>query len=118
MRPMQPDRIRRSRWQVLLAGAAAVTLALAACQNPNEPEEPTPDPGGPEFATTSGTKTIYVSPSGNDNNSGTSSSSPWRTLSKVSATKFYPGDRILLQGGATFSGKIFFNSGSKGTASS
>jgi len=60
--------------------------------------------------------TYYVSNSGNDNNSGTSASSPWQTLNKVNSfKKFAPGDNILFNRGNTFYGSITVsNSGSSG----
>ena len=48
----------------------------------------------------------YVSSSGNDSNAGTSSAAPWRTIAKVNASSFQPGDSILFQGGQTFTGAI------------
>jgi hypothetical protein len=42
--------------------------------------------------------TYYVdSTSGSDTNTGATITAPWKTLSKVSATEFKPGDRILLR---------------------
>lgn len=42
--------------------------------------------------------TYYVSYSeGNDNNSGTSSQSPWKSISKLNNTTFQPGDQILFK---------------------
>ncbi len=61
--------------------------------------------------------TYYVSPSGNDSNSGTSTSSAWQTPAKVSSTNFVAGDQILFQGGAQFSGRIEFTSTDVGTPS-
>lgn len=60
--------------------------------------------------------TYYVSNSGNDANSGTSPSSPWRTINKVNSFKrFSPGDNILFNRGNTFYGGIIIsNSGSSG----
>src|SRR5436305_221740 len=52
----------------------------------------------------------YVSPDGNDNNSGTSPSSPWATLSKVNNFVFNGGDTVSFQGGQTFTGCLVFNS--------
>jgi hypothetical protein len=52
----------------------------------------------------------YVSPAGNDNNSGTSPSSPWATLSKVNNFVFNGGDTVSFQGGQTFTGCLVFNS--------
>lgn len=44
--------------------------------------------------------TYYVSSSvGNDANSGTALSSPWKSLSKVNSTSFEPGDSILFKRG-------------------
>ncbi len=48
----------------------------------------------------------YVSPNGNDSNSGKSPSAAWKTLAKVSATTFKSGDVILFERGAEFRGKI------------
>lgn len=41
---------------------------------------------------------------GNDQNSGTSESSPWKTLEKVSSTTFEPADRIYFRRGRSYSG--------------
>src|SRR5258707_31708 len=50
--------------------------------------------------------TYFVSPTGLDTNPGTSSGSPWQTITKVNATAFLPGDSILFQGGQSFSGNV------------
>jgi hypothetical protein len=49
--------------------------------------------------------TYYVSSAGSDSNSGTSTTSPWRTVTRVNraSVNFKPGDGVLFQGGATFS---------------
>ena len=49
-------------------------------------------------------QTYYVSPTGKDSNSGTSRAAPWQSLGKVAGSLFNPGDSILLEGGASFSG--------------
>jgi len=60
--------------------------------------------------------TYYVSNSGNDNNSGTSASSPWQTINKVNSFKFSPGDNILFNMGNTFYGGIVISkSGTSGS---
>lgn len=46
--------------------------------------------------------TYYVSPSGNDSNIGTSSSSPWKTSSQVSSVTLQPGDSVLFQRGGAW----------------
>jgi hypothetical protein len=50
--------------------------------------------------------TYYISPAGSDNNNGTSPSSPWHSIGKVSSTHFNPGDSVLFQGGQTFYGSL------------
>ena len=59
-------------------------------------------------------RTFYVSSSsGNDANSGTSPSSPWKTLSKVNSQTFRAGDAILFKRGDSWYGSLTVsNSGS------
>ncbi len=63
--------------------------------------------------------TYYVSnSSGNDSNNGLSSSSPWKTLSKVSSYTFAPGDSILFKEGDLWkeaSSLVFTESGTANT---
>lgn len=68
------------------------------------------------FGFAANAKIYYVSNSGNDNNSGTSTSSPWKTLAKVSSfTGFAAGDQILFSRGQVFYGKLIVNnSGTSG----
>ncbi len=47
----------------------------------------------------------YVSPTGNDTNSGLLSA-PWKTIAKVNATSFLPADSISFLGGMAFSGAL------------
>ena len=62
--------------------------------------------------------TYYISPTGNDANNGTSSSTPWRTIDRVNQISFslVAGDRILFQRGGTYRGKLNING--SGTAAS
>lgn len=60
--------------------------------------------------------TYYVSSSGNDSNSGLSTSLPWKTLAKVNGSTFVPGDQILFERGDTFYGSLTI--GQSGTSSS
>jgi hypothetical protein len=55
-------------------------------------------------------KMYFISPLGDDNNNGISASTPWKTLSKVNATAFSPGDVILFEGGQTFAGSLYITS--------
>ncbi|MGZ5506633.1 MAG: right-handed parallel beta-helix repeat-containing protein [Limisphaerales bacterium] len=59
--------------------------------------------------------TYYVASTGNDKNAGTSSSAPWKTLTKVNGTSFAAGDVILFAGGQSFSGSLNFDASDKGT---
>jgi hypothetical protein len=56
--------------------------------------------------------TYYVSPNGNDGNSGTSTATPWRTINRVqqAAGSLQPGDQVLFERGGTFRGKLTINS--------
>lgn len=60
--------------------------------------------------------TYYVSSSGNDSNSGLLTSLPWKTLGKVNATTFIPGDQILFNRGDSFYGSLTI--GQSGSSSS
>lgn len=51
----------------------------------------------------------YVSSKGNDTNPGTRAR-PWRTLTQPSQARFKAGDRLLLEGGATFTGTLRLDS--------
>lgn len=51
-------------------------------------------------------KTYFISPDGNDANSGLSIKSAWKTLDKVNSTVFRPGDKILFQSGAEWNGQL------------
>ena len=51
-------------------------------------------------------RTYYVSAAGKNTNSGTSSSSPWQSISKVNSFKFAANDIILFRRGDVFHGGI------------
>jgi Periplasmic copper-binding protein (NosD) len=56
-------------------------------------------------------RTYYVSPSGSDRNSGTSTSSPWKTIGRVNRARLHAGDTVLFQGGASFTGESLRGNG-------
>ncbi len=62
------------------------------------------------IANTNGSN-YYLSNSGNDNNNGTSSTSPWKTLSKLNNISFTAGDTVFLKSGDVFRGKITISQG-------
>lgn len=60
--------------------------------------------------------TYYISNTGSDAANGTSTSTPWQTISKVNAATFNAGDNILFKRDDTFYGKIVISqSGSAGS---
>jgi hypothetical protein len=59
-------------------------------------------------------KDYYLSPAGSDSNPG-SMEKPWQTLAKAGGFKFQPGDRLLLQGGAEFTGPLVLGADDSGT---
>lgn len=60
-----------------------------------------------EAVSTSGTTYYLDSNSGDDNNSGTSQSTPWKSLDKVNSTIFQPGDTILFKAGNLWVGTLY-----------
>ena len=60
------------------------------------------------FSTIASATDYYISSSGNDSNNGLSSSTAWKTITKVNTifSTFKPGDRILFNRGDTFYGTI------------
>ncbi len=59
----------------------------------------------------------YISPNGDDSNSGTSAISPWKTIDKVNNTNFISDDQILFEGGQTFYGGLYFDNQDTGSPS-
>ncbi|HMG68949.1 MAG TPA: choice-of-anchor Q domain-containing protein, partial [Chitinophagaceae bacterium] len=54
------------------------------------------------FGLTANATTYYVSLNGNDANSGTLMTSPWKTIAKINRSTFLPGDSILFRKGDTW----------------
>ena len=53
--------------------------------------------------------TYYVdATNGNDSNNGPSEAMPWKTIAKVNAAVFNPGDQILFKGGRIGGGNLSF----------
>ncbi|HEY0827609.1 MAG TPA: family 16 glycoside hydrolase [Bacilli bacterium] len=71
------------------------------------------------FSTVSAVGTTYYvdSVGGNDTNSGTSSSSAWKTLGKVNTVTFSPGDVILLKAGSVWNSEYLDLKGSGSSGS-
>jgi hypothetical protein len=59
--------------------------------------------------------TYYLSPQGDDAWAGTSPQTAWQSLARANQHAFGPGDRLLLEAGATFRGSLTFDSARCGT---
>jgi hypothetical protein len=59
------------------------------------------------FARIASAATYYVSPSGNDANSGRSPALAWKTIGNVNSFDLKAGDTVLFQGGETFNGGLY-----------
>ncbi|HXM97365.1 MAG TPA: right-handed parallel beta-helix repeat-containing protein [Candidatus Dormibacteraeota bacterium] len=63
---------------------------------------------GPRLVAARTSMIFYVdSRDGDDANAGSSSEASWKTLGKVNATTFQPGDRILLKSSSVWSGQLW-----------
>jgi hypothetical protein len=62
-----------------------------------------------------GAADYHLSPAGNDALDGLTPATAWQTIAKVNTTTFAPGDRILFEGGQSFTGNLDFSDES-GTA--
>ena len=57
----------------------------------------------------------FVSSTGDDAATGTSPEMAWKSIDKVNAMTFEPGDKILFKGGETFIGSLYFDMADSGT---
>lgn len=58
------------------------------------------------LASYSQNKTYFISPKGDDNASGLSIQSAWKSLDKISGVTFLPGDKILFESGSIWKGQL------------
>lgn len=61
-----------------------------------------------------GERTFYVSPGGDDTALGTSPGTAWRTLERASGARLAPGESLLLEGGARFTGRLLLDAADAG----
>jgi len=59
--------------------------------------------------------TYYISPSGNNNHSGTTPQTAWQTINKVNAIDLGPGDKVLFEGGHDYPGNLLLTAEDAGT---
>ncbi|WP_013334404.1 right-handed parallel beta-helix repeat-containing protein [Gloeothece verrucosa] len=69
----------------------------------------------PTAPTSTEPKIYYISQIGDDKNTGTSSNSPWKSLSKINSLDLNPGDQILLEGGYSYDANLKFTQEDAGT---
>ena len=62
------------------------------------------------------TRCFYVAPQGDDGNDGLSPQKAWKTLARVNAATWAPGEALLLQGGGTFTGTLTVQMEAPGSA--
>ncbi|MGG4146333.1 discoidin domain-containing protein [Paenibacillus algorifonticola] len=62
---------------------------------------------GPVAVSAANTTYYIDSAGGNDANNGTSTATAWKTLTKVNATTFQPGDQILFKSGGVWNGQLW-----------
>jgi len=102
-----------------VALAALLTTALVIPGLASAPAASAAEPEAAAFtsigAATTGTTYYVDGGSGDDSAAGTSPTTAWRSLTKVSSVTFQPGDRILLESGSTWNGQMLHPKGS-GTA--
>ncbi len=78
-------------------------LVIISCSPEPTVNPPEPTPNEEDLSL------FYISPSGNDTNSGHSPETPWKSLSMISSHDFDPGSKILLQAEKTHSGNFDFD---------
>ena len=94
-------RVRRGPFVlVMMLGIAALCIGAAAAR------------GSRQAAGT----VYYLSSSGSDSASGTSPANAWRTINRLNSQILKPGDTVLFQGGATFSGEVYVSPSENGTS--
>jgi hypothetical protein len=87
-----------------------VLIFMLTCQCTSTPTDRSVSPASPSIGTS-----YYVSPSGDDSDSGISPEEAWETIERVNALTCNPGDRILFEGQESFSGSLAFDSSDHGT---
>lgn len=87
-------------------------IGLLSCQKSVQLDSPTSLKTKAKVNLASIGNTYYIDPSGNDDSTGTSTTAAWRTLAKINASVFGPGDRILFKSGGVWNDTLHMkNSG-------
>jgi Right handed beta helix region len=100
----QPRMSRWNRMALRLCCFALPALLFSNAIGKKLPAERAPEGGG----IAENAETYYVdSQQGNDTNDGRSATQAWKSLEKVDATTFRPGDAILLKAGSSWEGQLW-----------
>lgn len=91
-------RAMRDRWAGVTSTAVGVVL-LVSCAVLGAPP---------------GERVFYVSATGDDAARGTSPEQAWRTLDRASSAVLLPGERVLLEGGSRFTGRLLIDAADAG----
>ncbi|HSL57023.1 MAG TPA: right-handed parallel beta-helix repeat-containing protein [Acidimicrobiales bacterium] len=89
----------------IIGSALAITASSDGRTATSPAPAPAPGPAPAPAPSVQGASYYVDSVAGNDAASGTSPSAPWRTLGKVNATSFSPGDVIHFKRGSTWTGQ-------------
>jgi len=112
--PVVGNARRRTLLLLVLTGLTVVGIHFALAPR-TSPAQTTAGPGG-HTGGPAAPVTYYVSATGHDSAAGTSPATAWRTLARADRQTYLPGERLLLQGGATFTGALEFKAGAGGDA--
>ena len=116
MRPLSEEHCHKLAWAALLLLLAVTISSCSQIMRYDSGGRTTASAVATGSSAPSYYHTYYVSPSGNDSATGTSPSTAWRTLRKVSSAVLRPGTRVLLQGGQRFSGQLRLGADDAGSA--
>lgn len=113
--PVRGNARRRTLLLLAVTGLTVVGIHFAFAGHSPSTQSVANAPGtGAHPSASADTVTYYVSPTGNDSAAGTSPATAWRTLNRADKQTYLPGERLLLQGGATFTGSLEFKAGAAG----
>lgn len=113
--PVRGNARRRTLLLLAVTGLTVVGIHFAlAGHGSSAPTAASPGARPAASSGAAGPVTYYLSPTGDDAHAGTSPATAWRTLSRAGRQEYQPGQRLLLQGGATFTGTLEFKAGMAG----
>jgi hypothetical protein len=97
--------IFEANWSRTLLWVSGITSFKVTTTAPSPSPSPTPAPT-PTPSPTGGRQFYVDNVSGSDSNSGTSSSTPWKSLAKLNSTNFQAGDAINFKRGSVWTGTL------------